>query len=52
MPGATLEGNKKLAKKVVKGKVSYIPKVKRRALLKYYLYTKPLWRIKELFRVD
>ena len=50
MPGATLEGNKKLAKKVVKGKVSYVPKVKRREILKYYLYTKPLWRIKEFLR--
>lgn len=50
MPGATLEGNKKLARKAVKGKVSYLPKVKRRTILKYHIYDKPLWRIKDLFR--
>jgi hypothetical protein len=49
MPGATLEGNKKQARKAVKGNISYTRKVRKLEIVKYNLVTKPYWRIKNHF---
>ncbi len=49
LPGAKIEGGKRQAKKVINGKVSYLPKVKKLDIVRYRFWSSPYWKIKNRF---